>query len=165
MNCFRYESICQSIRFLNFTKVDVNTCIDYFLILYSHLVQPLLWHENRMACCVFNHQSLRKQSGCRKVTKYSVLVIFDTNLVCVWWRNTKINVCLDTLSSLLLLRLPRKVTCRIESTWVRILMSTSVYYFRIFFLKATNSYLIFTAYASMKKCSYSKYTVQRGPIS
>lgn len=49
-----------------------------------------------------------------------------------------------------------------ESTWVRILMSTSVYYFRIFFLKATNSYLIFTAYASMKKCSYSKYTVQRG---
>lgn len=34
------KAFVKSIRFLNFTKVDVNICIDYFWILYSCLVQP-----------------------------------------------------------------------------------------------------------------------------
>lgn len=47
--------------FSNFTKVDVNICIDYFWILYSLVVQPLLSPENQMAFCVLIIKALENK--------------------------------------------------------------------------------------------------------
>lgn len=47
--------------FLNFTKIDVNICIDCFWILYSLVVQPLLSPENQMAFCVLIIKALENK--------------------------------------------------------------------------------------------------------
>lgn len=56
----------KGIRFLHFTKVDVNICIDYFWILYSLVVQLLLSPENQMAFCVLIIKALENKVVVRR---------------------------------------------------------------------------------------------------
>lgn len=50
----------------NFTKVDVNIHIDYFGILYSLVVQPLISPENQMAFCVLIIKALENKVAVEK---------------------------------------------------------------------------------------------------
>lgn len=54
------------LNFKNFTKVDINIHIDYFWILYTLVVQPLISPENQMAFCVLIIKALENKVAVEK---------------------------------------------------------------------------------------------------